>query len=77
MVERGPKLKHMGYYQRTITVEALYQNDITGTRIVNENVLVPDDSVVRYRVQPMEEDYRITVRVGHRCCAGRTLLLCG
>ena len=65
----------MGYYQRTITVEVLYQNDITGTRIVNENVLVPDDSVVRYRVQPMEEDYRITVRVSRRYCVGFTPLL--
>ena len=42
---------------------ALYENDVTGTRIVEEQILVPDDSIVRYHVQPSLDDNRITIRV--------------
>lgn len=62
MVQRSDGTPYQGFLNRQIAVQVFY----TGTRsrtIPEEKLVVPDDSIVRYTVNPEEGDKKIIIRV--------------
>ena len=73
MVQRSDGTPYEGFLNRQIAIQTIYEG--SNPRSVNEDkMVVPDDSVVRYTIQPEEGDTKIKITVSNRANKGFGLL---
>ena len=67
MVERTDGTPYSSEVNRQIVIQVVHEGERTHTP-PEEKVVIPDDSIVRYQINPRDGDRHISVRVSENMC---------